>query len=45
MAFEIKELPGVFTAGDCRTKAWRQVATAVADGAAAALNACKYLDR
>ena len=36
---------GVFAAGDCRTKAWRQVATAVADGAAAALNACKYLDR
>ena len=36
---------GIFAAGDCRTKAWRQVATAVADGAAAALNACKYLDR
>ena len=36
---------GVFAAGDCRTKAWRLVATAVADGAAAALNACKYLDR
>ncbi len=37
--------PGIFAAGDCRTKAWRQVATAVADGAAAALNACRYLDR
>ncbi|MBR3076720.1 MAG: FAD-dependent oxidoreductase [Oscillospiraceae bacterium] len=36
---------GIFAAGDCRTKAWRQVATAVADGAAAALNACRYLDR
>lgn len=36
---------GVFAAGDCRTKAFRQVATAVADGAAAALNACRYLDR
>ncbi len=36
--------PGVFAAGDCRTKAYRQVATAVADGAAAALNACRYLD-
>ena len=36
---------GVFAAGDCRTKAYRQVATAVADGAAAALNACRYLDR
>lgn len=36
---------GIFVAGDCRTKAYRQVATAVADGAAAALNACRYLDR
>ncbi len=36
---------GVFAAGDCRTKAYRQVATAVADGANAALNACRYLDR
>ncbi len=36
--------PGVFVAGDCRTKTYRQVATAIADGAAAALNACRYLD-
>ena len=36
---------GVFAAGDCRTKAWRQVATAVADGAAAALNACRWLEQ
>ena len=36
---------GVFAAGDCRTKAYRQVATAIADGANAALNACRYLDR
>jgi len=36
---------GIFVAGDCRTKAYRQVATAVADGAAAALNACRWLDR
>ncbi len=36
---------GIFAAGDCRTKAFRQIATAVADGAAAALNACRYLDR
>ena len=36
---------GIFAAGDCRTKAWRQVATAVADGAAAALNACRYLEQ
>lgn len=38
------ETPGVFVAGDCRTKAYRQVATAIADGATAALNACRYLD-
>ena len=36
---------GIFTAGDCRTKAVRQVVTAVADGASAALAACRYLDR
>lgn len=36
---------GIFVAGDCRTKAYRQVATAVADGATAALSACRYLDR
>ena len=36
--------PGVFVAGDCRTKQYRQVATAIADGAAAALNACRWLD-
>ena len=37
------ETPGVFVAGDCRTKSVRQIATAVADGAAAALAACRYL--
>ena len=37
-------LPGVFVAGDCRTKAIRQVTTATADGAVAALAACRYLD-
>lgn len=36
--------PGIFVAGDCRTKAYRQIATAIADGATAALNACRYLD-
>ena len=35
---------GVFVAGDCRSKRIRQVATAVADGAVAALAACRYLD-
>ncbi len=36
--------PGVFVAGDCRSKFIRQMTTAVADGATAALNACRYLD-
>lgn len=35
---------GVFVAGDCRSKAVRQVTTAVGDGAVAALAACEYLD-
>ena len=38
------KLPGIFVAGDCRTKAIRQVTTATADGAVAALAACRYLD-
>lgn len=36
--------PGVFVAGDCRSKAVRQLTTAVADGTAAALAACAWLD-
>ncbi|MBR4457995.1 MAG: NAD(P)/FAD-dependent oxidoreductase [Clostridia bacterium] len=35
--------PGVFVAGDCRAKGVRQVATAIADGATAALAACRYI--
>ncbi len=35
---------GIFAAGDCRTKAVRQVTTATADGAVAALAACKLID-
>ncbi len=35
---------GLFVAGDCRTKAVRQIVTATADGATAALAACRYLD-
>lgn len=35
---------GVFVAGDCRAKRIRQVTTAAADGAVAALAACDYLD-
>ena len=40
----LTETAGVFVAGDCRTKAIRQVTTATADGAVAALAACRYLD-
>ena len=36
--------PGVFVAGDCRKKTVRQLTTACADGSAAALAACKYID-
>lgn len=36
--------PGVFVAGDCRVKRFRQVATAVGDGAVAAYSAEKYLE-
>lgn len=35
---------GLFVAGDCRKKKVRQVTTAAADGAVAALAACSYLD-
>lgn len=36
--------PGVFVAGDCRTKAVRQLVTAGADGGVAAIAACEYVD-
>ena len=36
---------GVFVAGDCRRKAIRQVVTASADGAVAAMAACRYLEQ
>jgi len=35
---------GIFVAGDCRAKAVRQVATAISDGAVAAIAACRYID-
>lgn len=35
---------GLFVAGDCRTKAVRQVSTAIGDGAVAATNACLYIE-
>ncbi|TFH27946.1 MAG: FAD-binding protein [Bacteroidia bacterium] len=36
-------LPGVFAAGDCIVKKYRQVTTAVADGTIASLSAAEYL--
>lgn len=36
---------GLFVAGDCRSKRIRQVVTASADGAVAAMAACMYLDQ
>ncbi|MBR6916786.1 MAG: NAD(P)/FAD-dependent oxidoreductase [Clostridia bacterium] len=35
---------GLFVAGDCRSKRIRQITTASADGAVAALAACAYID-
>ena len=40
----LTQTPGLFVAGDCRAKGVRQLTTAVADGAVAALAACRYLD-
>ncbi|MDY4060328.1 MAG: thioredoxin-disulfide reductase [Anaerovoracaceae bacterium] len=37
--------PGVFAAGDCRTKKVRQITTAVADGAVAALAAIEHINK
>ncbi len=37
-------IPGVFAAGDIRSKLFRQIATAVGEGAAAAFSAEKYLE-
>ena len=36
--------PGVYVAGDCRTKNVRQLTTAVGDGAIAAMNAVNYIN-
>lgn len=36
--------PGVYVAGDCRSKYIRQLTTACADGAVAALAACRYVN-
>ena len=40
----LTKTPGVFVAGDCRAKGVRQLATAIADGATAALAACRYIN-
>lgn len=37
-------VPGLFAAGDCRTKTVRQLTTAASDGSIAALAACDYLN-
>ena len=37
--------PGLFVAGDCRAKEVRKLTTAAADGAVAALAACRWLDK
>ena len=39
----VTKTPGIFTAGDCRTKEVRQLTTAASDGAVAALAACAYI--
>ena len=40
----VTKTAGIFVAGDCRKKRIRQVATACADGAIAALAACDFID-
>ena len=42
--FCVTKTPGVFVAGDCRSKYIRQVTTAAADGAVAAMAACRWLE-
>lgn len=36
---------GIYAAGDCRSKHLRQLTTAVADGAVAAIAACEYINK
>lgn len=40
----LTKTPGIFTAGDCRTKTIRQLATAAFDGAVAGLAAVSYIN-
>ena len=41
----VTDRPGIFVAGDTRKKPLRQIVTAVADGANAAISAASYCDR
>lgn len=40
----LTKTPGIFVAGDCRSKKIRQITTAAADGSVAALAACNFID-
>ncbi|MGN1047763.1 MAG: NAD(P)/FAD-dependent oxidoreductase [Eubacteriales bacterium] len=40
----LTNIPGLFVAGDCRSKNVRQLTTAVGDGASAAVAACEYIE-
>ena len=40
----VTQTPGLFVAGDCRSKTIRQVVTAAGDGAVAAMAACRDID-
>ena len=40
----LTKTPGIFVAGDCRRKSVRQLTTAAADGATAALAACRFIN-
>jgi thioredoxin reductase (NADPH) len=40
----LTKTPGIYVAGDCRRKQIRQLTTAAADGACAALAACRYIN-
>ena len=40
----LTKTPGLFVAGDCRSKRIRQVTTACADGSVAAIAATSYID-
>ena len=40
----LTKTPGIYVAGDCRRKFIRQLTTASADGACAALAACRYIN-